>query len=257
MDSYIFISLHKLGGNISIFLNLSILWSIRLFKWQHIELRHHHIVQFRIKWEERKPFFADVIKKKARLKSRVCHVFPSYFTSHFNSMELFPIAWEVQLPLRSRLCMNLSVGEFTLGATRRLLIPSSCSLEVWQLVWTDDWWLLMQNQTNQPSRKCQAAAGEVPPTFHVLKLSFPSFPWTAEPSSSAQGIMGKVCQFSRIWHWWVILSQGLFFKGPPKTLVWGLMLTLTLTVWPIFGVNCKQEWENLFWTDKLSFSLEF
>lgn len=31
----------------------------------------------------------------------------------------------------------------------------------------------MQNQTNQPPRKCRAAAGEVPLTFHVFK-HFPS-----------------------------------------------------------------------------------
>lgn len=119
------------------------------------------------------------------------------------------------------------------------------------VVWKSDSWFGQMTegcrcgikQINRP-RRCRAAAGDVPLTFHVLKLSFSSFPWPAEPLSSAQGIMGKVCQFSRIWHLWVILSQGLFFKGPPERLAWGLMLTLTLTVWPILGLNCKHEWEN-------------
>lgn len=33
--------------------------------------------------------------------------------------------------------------------------------------------------------------------------------------------MGKVCQLSRIWHLWAILSQGLFFKAPPERLAAG------------------------------------
>lgn len=46
----------------------------------------------------------------------------------------------------------------------------------------------------------------------------PASPDPADPLSSAEGIMGKVRQFSRISHLWAILSQGLFFKGAPDRL---------------------------------------
>lgn len=131
-----------------------------------------------------------------------------------------------------------------LGALRRLRIPASCSLEVWQLVWTDDWGLSMQNQTNQPPTKVPSSCWRSAPHFpcsQTFLLQLPLTRWTVVFSSRDYG---KARQFSRIWHLWVILSQGLFFKGPPERLAWGLMLTLTLTVWPILGLNCKHEWEN-------------
>lgn len=130
------------------------------------------------------------------------------------------------------------------------------------VLWKPDSWFGQMTEGSwsgikqiSPPRMRQTATGEVPLNFHVLKLSFSSFPWPTEPSSSAQGIMGKVCQFSRIWHLWMILSQHLFFRGPPERLAWRLMLTLTLTVWPFFELNCKHKWWNLL--AKLSLSLEF
>lgn len=139
--------------------------------------------------------------------------------------------------------------EQTEGYRFLLLVSLTAGLDRWLRAVEAGW------NKSAPPRMCQTATGEVPLNFQVLKLSFSSFSWPTEPSSSAQGIMGKVCQFSRIWHLWVILSQGLFFKGPPERLAWRLMLTLTLTVWPFFGLNCKHTWWNLL--AKLSLSLEF
>ena len=110
-----------------------------------------------------------------------------------------------------------------LRAHRRLRISASPSLEVWQPVWTEGSWCKNQRSQIPPREYMWSSLWRSALHFPCSQtfFFFGSFPWPAEPSSSAQGIMGKVCQLSRIWHLWAILSQGLFFKAPPERLAAG------------------------------------
>lgn len=98
-----------------------------------------------------------------------------------------------------------------LEAVWRLQIPACCRLEFWQLVWTDEWRLLMWNQTNQSS----GTAGESSFPCSQMEFCWIScllwpllalvFNEMAPPLSPAQRIMGKVCQVSDVSPLWLTL----------------------------------------------------